>query len=330
MTRRIGVELELLAPPRTSRRRLADKLAAATSGTVTMSWHHDSDRTQHPEFGSFRHLTPAFDVTDSAGSPLVRIADDVTIVSDLDRTAAPARHWRRVLAGDRVWLDRLRPFLAPLAPLDAGVEAAGAEHGLTIERRGGTFRFNDPAGALVALVTGVPGERPRVAECISPPLTGGVQSWFELVAGVAADLGFTLPAEGATHLHYDAEPFRNPDAFRRLVRTFGGDLGPMRERFATNGNCRGIGVLDAKLVDLVNDPAYETLPWPQIVARAQATGSLTKYCDVNLQHLLAEVPRIDTVEFRMLPSTLDSSQFADLLSGVEELVDSIVGPVQPG
>ncbi len=322
--RRVGMELELLAPPRRSRRRLADEIARKLDGRVAMNWHYDSDRSQHPEFGPFAYLTPAFDVVGADGRAKVRLADDATIVTDLDGRAPGAKGWRRLLAGDRDWLLKLKPYLAPLAELDDDVDKAAAAFGLRVEPRGRRLCLLDGDGQLVAEVAGVSGERPRVAEAISPPLTGGVQDWFDLVAGTATELDFGLPIEGATHLHYDAEPFRSPAAFRRLVLAFSGDLSGVRRRFASNTNCRGIGPLDPALADVVSADDYDELSWEEVRQRCRATGTLTKYCDINLQHLMADVPRIDTVEFRMLPATLDRERFAHLHGEVEALIDSIV------
>ncbi|MEM9893553.1 MAG: amidoligase family protein [Actinomycetota bacterium] len=322
----MGIELELLAPPRRSRRRLADEIAGKIGGRVAMNWHYDSDRSQHPEFGSFAYLTPAFDVIGRHGRAFVRLADDATIVTDLDRTAPGAQGWRRLLAGDREWLNRLKPYLAPLADLDERVAEAAAALDLRVEPRGRRLCLLDGDGGLVAEVAGVTGERPRVAEAISPPLTSGVETWVELVIGTADELDFGLPIEGATHLHYDAEPFRTPAAFRRLVLAFSGDLADVRRRFASNTNCRGIGPLDPALAAVVQADDYDGLSWEEVRQRCRATGVVTKYCDVNLQHILADVPRIDTVEFRMLPATLDPAQFAHLHGEVEALIDSIVAP----
>lgn len=324
MPRRVGIELELLAPPKRSRRRLADEIAGKIGGRVVMNWHYDSDRSRHPEFGSFAYLTPAFDVVGKHGRALVRLADDATIATDLDRTAPGAKGWRRLVAGDRDWLTRLKPYLAPLAEIDENVERAAAALDLRVEPRGRRLCLLDTAGELVAEVAGVTGERPRVAEAISPPLSSGVAEWIDLVAGTATELDFGLPIEGATHLHYDAEPFRAPAAFRRLVLAFSGDLADVRRRFASNTNCRGIGPLDPALTAVVEAGDYDSLSWDEVRRRCRATGVVTKYCDINLQHILADVPRIDTVEFRMLPATLDRDQFAHLHGEVEALIDSIV------
>ena len=321
MTYRIGVELELLAPAGKTRADLAERLAEELDGRVVRGWHLDSEPSAHPDIEVFRHLTPAFDVVDGAGEQVVRIVDDVTIKADLDKKVPSPDGWTRVLSDDARILRMLTPRLPDVVEDFDQVASIAAEFGLGCEDKGGAYRFHDDSDASVALVTGVPGEKSRVAECISPPLASGVADWLQLVAGSAASLGFTVPTEGATHLHYDADLFRDPHVFQRVVWAFGEDHEPIRERFATNPDCTRLGALPPSLVELVSSDGYAELSWDEVVEKSRALGEVTKYADVNLLHLITDKPRIQTVEFRMLPSTLDVAQLLDMRNNVDQLVD---------
>lgn len=325
MEKRVGIELELLAPAGTTRRALAEAVATRVGGEVVSNWHLDSEPSAHPDFEVFRHLTPAFDVLDADGDEIVRLVDDVTLQSDLDRRAPSPPGWYRVVSDDTRFLRMLGGRLS----LDLGdterVAAIAADFGLLCEDKGDALRLHDNSGASVALISGVPGGRSRGAECISPPLNGDqVAGWFDLVAGAATELGFLVPEEGATHLHYDAELFREPQAFQRVVWAFGEDHELIRERFGTNPNCRRLGSLPPALVELVSSAAYDELTWDEIAAKARGIEAVTKYADVNLLHLVTEKPKIPTVEFRMLPSSLDPNVLQQLHRGVDDLVDHFV------
>ncbi|MEM7340038.1 MAG: amidoligase family protein [Actinomycetota bacterium] len=329
MARRVGIELELLAPPGSSRAALAAAVADEIGGAVTRGWHHDSEPSAHPQFATFRHLTPAFDVADAAGEPYLRIVDDITITDDLERGAPSPDGWQRIISDDARLLHMVAHHL-PVTGIDGNAVAAAAEvMGLTWGEKDGTFRLAGPNDAAVALITGVPGDRCRVAECISPPLTNGVDEWLERIVAVATKLGCAVPAEGATHAHYDAAPFRTHEALARLAWAFSdGDIDLIRTRFATNPRCRRIGALPAGLVELVESDEYDALSWDEVATRVRGVEGITKYADVNVLHLVAERPRTDTVEFRMLPSSLDVTELHQLRGDLDRLVDHILN--EPG
>ena len=62
------------------------------------SFHTDSEPSEVPGVGVFRHLSPAFDVVDAQGQPVVRLVDDMTIEADL--ASAPGLPGYRVLCDD--------------------------------------------------------------------------------------------------------------------------------------------------------------------------------------------------------------------------------------
>jgi hypothetical protein len=132
----------------------------------------------------------------------------------------------------------------------------------------------------------------------------------------ARDLGFTVPAEAAVHLHLDGAPFRRPAAFANLVRLFGHWREPLWEALGTNEACRRLAPLPAELVRLVERGDQS---WGELAAAARGIG-LTKYADVNLTQLVSPHPARDTVEVRILPGALDASDILRRAALVERLV----------
>lgn len=55
-----------------------------------------------------------------------------------------------------------------------------------------------------AIATPLPGERERPCEIITPPLQNNYRDYLETILNAARDLDFTIPQEGAIHIHFDA------------------------------------------------------------------------------------------------------------------------------
>ncbi len=323
MRPRTGAELELLAPAGSSRAVLADELANNVGGRVQANWHIDSEPSAHSKIDLFHHITPSFDVIDKEGSVYARLVDDITIRRDLNAKHRSELGWGRVVSDDprflRMMADRLEPIGSTFDDVSSAMEALG----LTCIEHEHAIKMVDSSGASVALLAGVPGERERVCELISPPLTKQLPDWFDKVTATAARLGFVVPAESATHFHYDAEPFRSPGVFRRLIWNFveHGDM--IRQRFRTNPNCSRTGLLPTELLDLVDSDDYETKSWNEIASRVRTMKDVVKYLDVNLTNLIADDPKVDTVEFRMLPGSISGEGLREMLVLMDAIVEQI-------
>jgi hypothetical protein len=319
--RRTGFELELLAPRGSSRRSLADALAAACGGRVWPVWHHDSEPAPVPHLGGrFLHLTQGFEIIQPSGDLLCTLVDDVTIVAGLDPTAAAPPGWHRLLTDD----PRLQRLLArvsdPGGPLETSLDGAAALWGAAAERHGNIWRL-DSAGATIALATPSGGERERPCEIVTPPLAAGHADALEALLGPARALGFTIPDEAAVHLHLDGAPFRDPGVLANLVRLFGHWREPLHQLLGTNPRCRRLAPLPAELIDAVEDtPSLGQL------RDAASRGGLTKFFDVNLTQLLRDDPLRDTLEIRILPGSMSADEVIRHAGTVEALLDRCLDP----
>ena len=140
---------------------------------------------------------------------------------------------------------------------------------------------------------------------------------LEELLAPARQLGFTVPAEAAVHLHVDAEPLRDVHTFANLVRLFSAWRGRLREALGTNPRCRRLAPLPTAVVELVRDGVPHR--WPDLCAAVSGLG-LTKFADVNLTALVAPRAVKDTVEIRCLPGSID----ADAVLARAELVESLL------
>ena len=323
----IGIEVELLAPVGASRRTLAERYAAATGGTVRPFFHPQSELSLVPGVPVFENLTLGFEVRDAAGALVASCVDDLTLQDDLDRERPPVAGWFRVVSDDARLLQLVaRAGRADAGPLEALAPVARLFGTEPAEFPGGMVRVTDRNAAPIAIATPLPGERERPCEIVTPPLARDHAARLDALLAPARALGFTVPAEAATHVHFDGAPFRSPRALRDLVRLVAAHADELKALVGTNPRCRRLGGWPAALHEVVEAADFAALAWPEAQARLQDVG-LTKYCDVNLKNLVHDVPGKPTIEVRVLPGLIDSAAIlegAALFEGVLRL--ALAGP----
>lgn len=322
LRRRIGFEIELMAPPGHSRLSLATRLAGGCGGQARPVWHHDSEPSLVPGLGRFLHLTQGYQVLRPGGTPSVTLVDDITLLHGLDPRAPAKPGWFRVLSDDQRLLHLLAAHADPGGGLDTALDAAAKLWGTEAQRIGHVVRLDDPEGGTIALAAPAGGERERPCEIVTPPLAGGHRDALEELLGPARELGFTVPVEAAVHLHFDGGPFRRPRALANVVRLFAHWREPLRALLRTNPACRRLAPLPAQLVAAadVAEPSTAGLR-----AAAQA-GELGKFFDVNLTQLLTDTPIRDTLEIRILPGAIDADPIVSQAALVELLLDRCLDP----
>ncbi len=361
LRRRIGVEIELIAPPGVDRGVLARRVALASGGAARRVFHTASAPSRVPGMGHFWPLTPAWEVSDAHGAPVASFVDDITIADDLRReheearagragaatSAAPSPDLWRVLSDDPRLLRLVAEHSDPATPFDQSLDVAARLFGTDVEVVGGVRRLRDRSGASIAMAAPLAPGRERPCEIVTAPLTVDHEAVLEALLRPARELGFTVPVEAAVHLHVDGAPFRSAHAFANLVRLFGHWRGALHELMETNPACTRLAPMPPALLTLVEE---EAAAWAAATSgartgadaedddattaggaasaerwhrlqQAAARTGLLKYMDVNLTALLTDSPARDTVEVRILPGSLSASAITARARLVEALLD---------
>jgi hypothetical protein len=199
--------------------------------------------------------------------------------------------------------------------VDVVLDGVASLFGVSTQAVGDAYRLDDATGATIALAAGLPGGRERPCEIVTPPLDTDHLARLDPLLGTASELGFTVPAEAAVHLHLDAGPFRTASAFANVVRLFGHWRDPLRDVLRTNPACRRLAPLPPALLELVERPS----DWETMRTAALTTG-LTKFFDVNLTKVLARRPDRHTLEVRVLPGSIDARAVVEQAALVERLL----------
>lgn len=305
---RLGVEVELIAPPGTTRADLAEALASGIGGSTERFLQIDAEPSKLEGTALFHNLTPGIRVIDDAGSVVGWVVDDITLQNDLERTAAPVEGWWRLVSDDRRLIDLAARTVDASAPLPQALGALAALFGTEPQPgAGGMWRVVSGDGLPVAIAAPMPGERERAAELVTAPIGKDHVEALGALFDAARGLGFVPAAEGATHLHLDAGPLRDPRTFRRFVQFLSPILQSLHILVGTNPACRRLGPWPGELLPALGAEDWDRLEWSEAVERLSGV-EMTKYCDVNLRNVLKPPPGKDTVEFRMLPVMLDAER----------------------
>ena len=216
-----GFEIELIAPKGGSRADLADALASAADGSTRRVFSPQSEVSEVPGMPVFENLTLAFDALDADGQLIARCADDLTIIEDLDRQAPPLAGWYRIVSDDIRFVRLMQARCDAEAACEDVLQPIAALFGSDLHiNEDGMVRLSDAMGASVAIAAPLPSERERPCEIITPPIESHHQERLELLLSTAERLGFTVPAEAAVHIHFDAARLCDARALARLVTVF--------------------------------------------------------------------------------------------------------------
>jgi hypothetical protein len=321
LRRRIGFEIELLAPAGVSRHTLALDLAERCGGAVHPVWHHDSEPSLVPGLERFLHLSQGFEVRRDSGELVGALVDDVTLLADLNPHTRPTPGWFRILTDDSRLLSLLAQHSDPGGAEATALDAAGKLWGVGTQQHDDVFLLADARGATIAMAAPQGGERERPCEIVTPPLSTDHGAALEALLGPARELGFVIPREAAVHLHFDGAPFRKAAALANVIRLFAHWREPLRNLLSTNPACRRLGPLPAELVAVTEGtPSFTDLKL------AAEIGRLTKFFDINLTQLFAEFPIRDTIEVRILPGAIEAGSILAKADLIERLLDRCEDP----
>lgn len=304
----MGVEVELLAPSGLSRKDLAMAIAAQHGAHVRRFFHPQGEPSKVPGQQVFENLTLGFSVEDQNGDVLAQCVDDITLQGDLNRDQPPQPGWYRIVSDDRRLTRLIKRHADPESPVDEVLNPIAELFGTKVERgEGGMARVADEYGDSIAIAAPLPGQRERGCELITPPIDNNHFERLESLLGLARALDFTIPAEGAIHLHFDATPLCSAAAIANLVNLLAPHADSLKRHLKTNPRCRRLGPWPRELGELVNASGFAELTWEEARERLSQLP-LTKYCDFNLFNIAHSLPNKHTFEVRILPVTLEAGQ----------------------
>jgi hypothetical protein len=323
---RIGIEIELLAPPGKSRLDLASAIATLHNGTVRRFFHPQSEPSKVPGTPIFHNLTLGYEVLNDRQVCIAQCVDDLTLQADLMRNAPPQPGWYRVISDDERLLRLIQQQANATQPLQKVLEPIAHLFGTTPNAGpGGMIGVNDQTGASVAIAAPLPGERERPCELITAPLESQHQEQLEGLLSLARSLGFTAPVEGATHIHFDATALQSGGAIANLVLllwTYGDVL---KQLMGTNPNCRRLGQWPQALLETVSRPEFRDLSWAEAQHQLQQID-LTKYCDFNLVNCIRNIPNKNTIEVRIFPVWLEEQPLLEAAALFVAILERAIDP----
>ncbi|KAI9132571.1 amidoligase family protein [Acaryochloris sp. CCMEE 5410] len=308
---RIGVEIEVLAPRGKSRFDLAVEIAQMYGGSVHRCFHPQSEPSLVPGTPVFHNLTLGFEILNAHQQIIARCVDDLTLQADLSRDVPSQAGWYRIISDDERLLRLIQRQADPAQPLTHVLEPIGRLFGTTLQPGPeGMVGVNDETGASIAIAAPLPGERERPCELITAPLVSQHQAELDCLLSAVRALDFSVPLEGAIHLHFDATDFQSTQAIANLVQLLW-HYGPiLKQLMGTNPHCRRLGRWPATLLAEVSNPSFHVLPWPEAQRKLRQV-ELTKYCDFNLVNCIHNHPHKNTIEVRILPVWLDSQPIVE-------------------
>ena len=311
---KLGVEIELLAPVGVSREDLAHVIANRCGGTCKRFFHPQSEPSKVANTPVFENLTLGVVVEDREGCELVKCVDDLTLQDDLNPDALPKAGWYRIVSDDLRFLRLAMRHCDGNDPLDTVLNPLAEIFGREAEREAsGMVRIADESDSAIVLGAPLPGERERPCEIVTSPISENHHARLEEFLQPARELGFTIPAEGAIHLHFDAAPLCSPATFGNLVRFFGIHSDEIKARFKTNPRCTRLGNWPVEIFDLITAPDFLTLSWSEAKERLREI-KLVKFCDYNLANMILEPSGKHTFEVRIFPVWMDSGKIIEAAS----------------
>ena len=310
---KVGVEIELLAPRGSSRETLAAAIARRFQGTVHRFFHPQSEPSKIVGTPVLENLTLGFEVRDLQGQPIARCVDDLTLQADCDRHCPPRTGWYRIVSDDIRLLRLVQRVADPDAPLERVLDPVARLFDVLPEwGPGGMVRVRDRMGPPIAIAAPLPGERERPCELIVPPLVGDEGDRIGQLLGIARELRFEVPVEGAIHVHFDATRLCCPRVMRNLVRWFGRYGPELKEHFGCNPHCQRLGDWPDALYKVVEQPDWLQSDWETAREHFKTVG-LTKYCDFNLVNVVLDNADKFTFEVRVLPVWMEEGPIVEAI-----------------
>ena len=314
---KVGYEIELLSPRGSTRKHLADAIASHYEGSTKRVFSRQSEPSKVPGKPTFESLCLGYEVYNSHNELIVTCVDDLTIRKELNPQALSMPGWYRIVSDDPRFLhlitkqcdatDDLEQVMKPLADLFKSDVVKGQANMIRVE---------DSESLPIAIAAPLLGERERPCEVVTAPLVEDHYIILETILTIAKELEFTLPFEGATHIHFDGQPFCDTKTFVATINLLEQGREIIKASLHCNPNCLRLGPWPDSLLALVKTPVFQSLSWQQ--ARDQLKPlKLSKYCDFNLLNLVSESKSKHTIEIRVLPASLSAKEIIDATRAFE-------------
>lgn len=306
---RVGLELELLTPPRSTRLTFAERLASRVRGRVEVGFKYLSEGTL-PDGRPLCRLSMAARVRTRHGV-LATFVDDGTLHDGLPRR--PAK--RTLQATDELRLALLVERLGWSRRLEQRLDEVARIFGGTFE--GGTLL--DAFGHPLVVSLEEPASWHRVCEVVTRPLEGprDRERTIETILSVANELGCTVPRTAALHAHYDAAPWRSTARLGRLIL----EQHRHRERWwdvlGPNPACTKLGPFGPTVRRVAKERGR--VPFATFAAALGLAGA-TKEADLNILGVIERFPKQPTLEVRCLPMSLSAEGVLRSLADAEALL----------
>jgi len=329
-----GFEIELIAPVGKNRRDLAYSIAAISGGSVQTIFYPQSEPSKASGIQVFENLVLGFEALRADGSRIALCVDDLTIISDLDFHVKSKKGWYRIISDDARLLELVIVNCDPNEKQHNVLMPVAKLFGSELQRNDGEmFMVNDRFKRSVAIAATLPGERERVCEIITAPIVEDHHDTLTSLLTCATKMGFSVPKEAATHIHYDAKKLKNARVFSRMVDVFDLHGDKFKSFVKSNPHCRRLGALSTKLVQQCREPGFSKIGWKPARKKLESLG-ISKFTDFNFLNLINETPNKDTFEVRILPGSTNADEiiasakmFARVLDWCCEVEPDVQTPV---
>jgi hypothetical protein len=313
MTVRIGIEFEWLAPKGLSRQTYAQVLAAHYKGSVVPFWHPQVEPTKIPGTPLFHNLTQGFSVLDAQGKKIAHTVGDLTIQKQLNRNISALPGWVRIVSDDLRLLLLTARNASPINDLSTMLSPIADLFGTKTKKHDQIVRVEDEFQSSIVLGAPMPGERERVCEVVSGILENPTLKDVNTLIAPAKKLGFLIPIESATHIHFCAKPLQNAHTLRSLIHLLHGYRWVLRSILHTNPHCIRLGSWPEELFHTIEQPDFLSSSWEQVQQKIRPLP-LTKFCDFNIKNLIHGFTNKNTFELRILPGLMESEPVLEAVS----------------
>lgn len=243
------------------------------------------------------------------------LVDDFSIHQELDKSA-PAQGWRAIfddarlalLAEGKLLSQKPESLLAQMVELFAGK----LEEPPDLPQMRTLY---DPAGHLVAVIAPYAEERERVCEVVTRPLTKAERRReLQDILQRAVQLGFQGACEGAVHVHFDGQKWRDSGRLCRLILAWEETREELLQQWMPNPvTASWRGPFPQQVLQVARQGQH--LPFEQLCLQLAQAG-VRKRSDLNLLGLIRPRHRQVTLEARVFPVHLEVDE---LLHKVEQL-----------